>query len=113
MKGIWIKVNRLPFNSNGLTLFPFVFYKPHADCEQLRRHEIIHLYQQLEMLVLPFYVWYLIEWCLRRIQVDSWMKAYRNISFEQEAYNYDSYNNYLEQRKLFRWIKYLKTKWSI
>ena len=107
MKGIWIIVKRLPFGSNALTLFPFVFYKKKADCQELRTHEIIHLYQQMEMLVFPFYIWYLIEWCYRRYQGRTWMDAYRNISFEQEAYTYDYLSDYIQIREMYFWKKFL------
>ena len=34
--------------------------------------------------------------------------AYRNISFEREAYANEEYIDYLENRKRFAWIKYIK-----
>ncbi len=72
-------------------------------------HEMIHYYQQREILVLPFFLWYGVEFLFRLIQYRNWKKAYRNISFEREAYanevNYDYLRNV---RVRFAWIKYLK-----
>ena len=75
----------------------------------LMNHEMIHYYQQREILVLPFFLWYGVEFLFRLIQYRNWKKAYRNISFEREAYanevNYDYLRNV---RVRFAWIKYLK-----
>jgi len=70
-------------------------------------HEKIHTAQQRELLFIPFYVIYLIEWCVRRLQYDSWMAAYRNISFEREAYRYGHTLDYLKSRKLYSFIHFL------
>lgn len=67
---------------------------------------MIHIYQQREMLILPFYVWYLIEWCIRRMKSKSWSEAYRNISFEREAYRNDFKEDCLKIRKHYAWLKY-------
>lgn len=69
------------------------------------RHESIHARQMWEMLVIGFYLWYFIEWIVRLFMPGS---AYRNISFEREAYGNQDNVEYLKQRKLFAWIKYLK-----
>lgn len=47
----------------GLTLFPFIFVSEKADLKDdiLINHEKIHIQQQKELLVLPFYIWYLID----------------------------------------------------
>lgn len=71
-------------------------------------HELIHTMQQLEMLFVFFYLWYGIEYLFRLAQYhgDS-MKAYRNISFEREAYGNERNMSYKRQRKLFSWTKYV------
>ena len=35
------------------------------------------------------------------------VKAYRSISFEQEAYDNQNNLNYLKNRKRFNWVKYI------
>ena len=70
-------------------------------------HEKIHLRQQLELLILPFYIFYTIEFLVRLIQYKNWYLAYKNLSFEREAY-YNEFNlNYLKQRRIWQFIKYL------
>jgi hypothetical protein len=72
------------------------------------RHECIHLRQQKEMLVIFFFLWYGIEWLLRLIQYRNRMTAYKNISFEREAYDNMSNIGYLNTRKAYSFIKYIK-----
>lgn len=76
---------------------------------RLINHEEIHSKQQKEMLILFFFLWYGLEFLFRLCQYGNWDKAYRNISFEREAYA-NQYNiAYLSNRKRFAWFKYLKT----
>lgn len=67
-------------------------------------HESIHTAQMREMLYVFFYLWYLIEWLIRLFGKGN---AYRNISFEKEAYHHDHNRNYLNYRKPYSWVKYL------
>lgn len=71
-------------------------------------HERIHTRQQMELLYIPFYLVYLIEWVIRFIQYKEWKTAYMNISFEKEAYKYGHDLTYLKKRKWFAWTKFLK-----
>ena len=71
-------------------------------------HERIHTAQQLELLFIPFYIVYLIEWCIRLFQYKNWKEAYYNISFEREAYKHGNDLQYLKNRELYSWIKFLK-----
>ena len=71
-------------------------------------HERIHTAQQRELLFIPFYILYMIEWLFRLIQFRNWDKAYRNISFEREAYAHSHDHSYLKNRKLYSFLKYLK-----
>lgn len=72
-------------------------------------HEAIHTKQMMEMLYIFFYIWYGIEYLIRYFQYPTAHQAYRNISFEREAY-YNQWNeNYIKERKHFVWLtKYLK-----
>ncbi|WP_419802228.1 hypothetical protein [Mucilaginibacter sp.] len=94
---------------NGMALFPFILVKlkKSKQDETMIRHEIIHLRQQLEMLVLPFYFFYLINYLYNRLTYGH-HEAYMNIVFEREAYANESFADYLKRRKLFSWIKYFK-----
>ncbi|MEL0651324.1 MULTISPECIES: hypothetical protein [unclassified Algibacter] len=73
----------------------------------LLNHEKIHLKQQLELLILPFYIWYVLEFVLRFIQYRNWHTAYKNISFEKEAYLNEGDLHYLNERRFWRFLKYL------
>lgn len=73
-------------------------------------HERIHTAQQRELLFVPFYVIYLIEWCIRLAAYRSWKEAYYNISFEREAYANGNDLTYLKRRKCYSWLRYLRKR---
>lgn len=73
--------------------------------DQLINHERIHTAQMLEMGVVFFYVAYLMEWLVR---LPMRGKAYRNLSFEREAYANERNLLYLNERKHYAWRHYLK-----
>lgn len=100
----------VPKGYTGITVFPFVFLKDVASREDgiLVNHERIHLRQQLELLVLPFYFLYGIEFVLRFIQFRNWNLAYRNISFEREAFYNENDLDYLKTRRFWHFLKYLR-----
>lgn len=98
-------------NYVGLSLWPFIILK-NVHLKQdavLINHERIHLQQQQELLILPFYFLYVSEWLLRTVLYFDSYKAYQNISFEREAYQNELNMEYLSERKRFSFIKYL---WS-
>jgi hypothetical protein len=92
---------------DGIALWPFVLIASKEANSIVLNHERIHLRQQIEMLVLPFYVWYLAEWILYYFKFKDWDKAYRHISFEKEAYKNDRNLNYLKTRRFWGFLKYL------
>lgn len=98
----------IPKGYRGLVVFPFVFVKHRLDKESgvFLNHEKIHLRQQLELLILPFFVWYFLEFLLRLIQYKNRDLAYRNISFECEAYANEKDLNYLKQRSFWKFFRY-------
>lgn len=99
----------IPKGFRGLTVFPFVFIKFDGDRnnEVLIHHEKIHLRQQKEMLILPFYIWYGIEYTYRLFQYQNRNAAYQNISFEREAYAKEADLDYLKNRSFFAFLKFL------
>ena len=72
-------------------------------------HESIHTKQQKELLFIPFYILYILEWLFRLLQYRNQHEAYMNISFEREAYKYGHDLSYLSKRKAYSWIKFLKS----
>lgn len=93
----------------GITLFPFIFLKSQKfkNDSILLNHERIHLKQQLELLVLFFYIFYGIEWFVKLIKYRNIYSAYRNISFEREAYTHEQDIHYLKKRPFWKFISYL------
>jgi hypothetical protein len=99
----------IPKGYRGLTIFPLVFLKSALSKSDLvlLNHERIHLRQQLEMLVLPFFIWYGLEFLLRLIKYRDRNMAYRKISFEREAYANEKDLHYIKQRSFYGFLKYL------
>ncbi len=99
----------IPKGFRGIALFPFVLVKYPSDKKNaiFINHERIHLRQQFELLVFPFFIWYGIEFLLRWIQYKDKDLGYRNISFEREAYAKEKELDYLKQRSFWNFIKYI------
>lgn len=66
-------------------------------------HEKIHTAQMRELGYLPFYLLYVLEWLIRLFGKGN---AYRNISFEREAYDNEDNLNYLTTR--LKWAMWRK-----
>lgn len=80
----------------------------------LLNHERIHLRQQAEMLILPFYIWYITEYLIRLLIYKNKKQAYRNISFEREAYANEGDPDYLRHRKLWGFLKFMNiVNWTL
>lgn len=107
MKVIINKVLPLGRDFYAINLFGVIFAKGPCSRHTLN-HESIHTYQQREMLYLPFYIVYLIEWFIRILQTGSALKGYHAISFEREAYANDSDYNYHKKRKPYAWLRYMR-----
>ena len=96
-------------------------------------HECIHQIQQIECSIAGFilwlsfdislwwvvalvfgffYLWYIIEYIIIRCfaKWDKQNERYHDVSFEEEAHNNDKNLSYLEDRKPFAWIKYIKLR---
>lgn len=100
----------IPANYCGLTIYPFIFlkHKKLKSGKVLINHEKIHLKQQTELLLIFFFIWYLLEFFMKLMKYKNCHKAYKNISFEKEAYNNEANLTYLKSRKLFSFINYIK-----
>lgn len=101
--------NRLiPFGRNflAINLFGVLFAKSPCDSVTIN-HEEIHTRQMRELLYLPFYVAYVVEWLFRLAQYRDFMKAYAAISFEREAYANQRDLGYLRRRRPYSFLKYL------
>ena len=99
----------MPRGYRGLTFFPFVFLTNREEAldKVFINHEKIHLRQQIELLVLPFYVWYGIEFLMWLFILKDRKQAYKRISFEREAYKNEKDLNFLKSRSFWSFLKYL------
>lgn len=137
MKVIRIYNNTIPILGFTCMLTLFILWvrndsKKYID-DGVINHESIHMYQQLELLLVGVISgvlvcslsslswWWMIAFCLSpflvyilcwilEILLPPYGKAYKNICFESEA-QYNEYNfNYLSKRVPFSWIKYIPNK---
>ena len=101
-----IRNNIIPFSGyKAINLFGVLFVRGNARIDDITlNHEKIHTAQIKEMLYVFFYVWYAIEWLIRLPKGN----AYRNISFEREAYANQDDLSYIVRRKRYSYIKYIK-----
>jgi hypothetical protein len=89
----------------AFTIYPFIIAtKDEKKKEYLMNHESIHLKQQKEMWVLPFFpiYWLCSVYCLLRYWDVN--RMYRLNPFEAEAFANETDLNYLKRRKPFSWI---------
>ena len=114
----------------SMCLWPYIFVRNSAASRYntvVNNHEHIHAEQQKEMLAvglvfaailsllgcgwwslfaLPLFLWwYGVDWVVRLVQYGDGHKAYRNISFEREAYAHEKDLEYLSHRRRFAWLK--------
>lgn len=104
-----IKNNIIPFKGfKVINLFGILFVRGNVQMNDYDiNHEEIHTKQMKEMLYAFFYLWYLVEWIIKVAKYKDIHEAYRDISFEREAYANMYHESYLKNRKHFNWIKLL------
>ncbi|MCX8532820.1 hypothetical protein [Chryseobacterium luquanense] len=95
---------------NGITLYPFIFIKNPEDKKNrvLINHEKIHIKQQLELLIIFFYILYIAEYYYHLFKLKNPYQAYKSISFEREAYAMEHDLNYLKKRKFWAFRKFMR-----
>jgi hypothetical protein len=100
----------VPKGYRGITIFPFVIlaHQNLKNNEVILNHEKIHIRQQLELLIIPFFIWYGLEFLVRFFQYRNWKEAYKNISFEKEAFANETDFKYLKYRPIFGFICQIK-----
>ena len=101
-----VRTSFLPFHGfSAVNLLGVLFVHPGVYLSnEMMNHERIHTRQMLEMLVIGFYLWYVVEWLIRYPRKGN---AYRRISFEREAYAHEHDLQYLQHRKPFAWVKFI------
>ena len=109
---VWVNKRFLRKGINGMALWPLILVRNAALKADpvFINHERIHLRQQLEMLIVPFYIWYVLEYGIRYLQYKNGRQAYRNISFEREAYAREEDLDFLKRRSIWNFVTYLSQK---
>lgn len=103
----WIPVKGF----RAMNIFGVIFAR--KEFEELSKrtlnHEAIHTAQMKELLYVFFYLWYGVEWLVKLFRYGR-KGAYRNISFEREAYTHQYDYDYLSKRKYYAWWKMIKNE---
>jgi hypothetical protein len=101
-----IHIRRL--HVRGMALYPFILFRNSqlSSDKVIMNHELIHHRQQIELLIVPFYVFYVLHYLLNRMKYPDHDTAYRNIVFEREAYAHDAEPDYLKKRMWFAFRNY-------
>lgn len=108
---IIVKNKIIPFGSyTTINLFGILFTKSDSLSPMTINHERIHTKQMLELLIVGYYLWYIIEYIIVRFCHKKQNDAYHDISFEEEAHNNDNNLHYLDNRKHFAWWKYVRLR---
>jgi len=90
---------------SAITIFPFIISKQPMNGKTLN-HEKIHIHQQRELLILPFYFLYAFYFLFGMLKYrDTKMAYYRN-PFEQEAYSNQGDPIYLKTRSPYNWLRF-------
>ena len=89
---------------NGMTIWPFILVQKPNPSARLLNHERIHLRQQLELGIIPFYIWYFSEYGYYRLRGRTHYAAYRAIRFEREAFEHDQNLTYLKNRPFWGFL---------
>lgn len=91
-----------------MAVFPFIILKNrnHKSDKVLLNHEQIHLAQQKELLVIPFFLFYGVNYLVNLMRFRNHHKAYREIIFEKEAYQNERNLSYLQTRKGYSFMKH-------
>lgn len=99
----------LPFPGyRAINLFGIIFARGDKPLSlRTITHETIHTRQMRETLFFGFYIWYLLEFLIKLVICLNWDRAYRSISFEQEAYKFADYPYWPKRRGHWTWSRYV------
>lgn len=102
-----VRTSILPFHGFSAINLLGVIFVHHGVylSNELINHERIHTAQQRELLFVFFYIIYFMEWLVRLPMRGN---AYRNISFEREAYANQRNLDYLKERPWYAWRRYMR-----
>ena len=101
----FLKAISFVVNIQAITLYPFIISRKKMS-PSTERHEKIHIAQQKELFVIFFYLIYVFDYLKGLVKYKSKTEAYFRIRMEQEAYENQDLEDYLENRKRFKWLEY-------
>ncbi len=102
IRPIKIRLPEVPYGA--ICIFPFVFYDGDGHDAS---HEETHWWQQLELLVLPFYLLYALFYIFGLIRWRNHHEAYYRNPFEVEAYVNELDDGYLDDRTWYGWTRHV------
>ena len=106
---VWLS-KLAPINIWALSFFIFVWCRGEIS-EKTKRHETIHYQQQIELLFVLQWILYGIFHLIGLVrEKGDGRKAYYHNPFELEAYEKESIEDYLDNRKRYYWLKYIFNK---
>jgi len=95
-------------NYHGFSFFIFIFYwKGVSDKRTILNHELIHFWQQVELLFIFHWVLYSAFYFFGRLKGKNHDEAYLNIPFEKEAYAFEKNYDYVSKRSVFAWTRFI------
>lgn len=94
---------------NAMAIWPFILVRNREvrESKVIIHHEKIHFYQQVELLLIFFYILYGLFYLVYRLKGYNHFNAYMNIPFEREAYHEESNLDYLKTRKIWNWTHFI------
>ena len=98
-----------PSTFNALAIWPFIILRERdlSSDPVLMHHERIHLKQQMELLWIFFFLFYFAEFLAKIIIYRELKQAYRNISFEREAYQQEHNMDYAVNKPIWSFVRYI------
>jgi hypothetical protein len=92
----------------GAAFYPHIYISKRVrhrkQFDRVVNHERIHHAQQIELLVVPFLIWYYAEYLYYFIIKLDKYAAYRSIRFERECFQNEKDLNYLAKRKPYNYL---------
>jgi hypothetical protein len=97
----------IPFEGfKAINLFGVLFVRKGVNMTAADyNHELIHTEQMKELLYIPFYVLYAVEWFIKLFRYGK--NAYLQISFEREAFEHMYDLAYLDVRRKFAFVQFI------
>lgn len=91
----------------AICLGPLIIIRKDNYTQELLNHEYIHRLQQIETLFIFGYLIYAIEYLIKLLWYRSFKLAYKNVSFEREAFLFQNVIGYCGHRKPYAFLNFI------